>query len=180
MEDKAIVELYFARDEQAIAQTSAKYGGYCLQISYNILRSRPDAEECVNDTYLRAWQTIPPERPSKLKAFLGCIVRRLSLDRYRYLHAARRNRDMEVSFEELEDCIPVRDEQAHELPSLLNEFLGSLSAADRRVMVKRYWYAMSVQEIAADEGMTVNAVTVRLYKTRNKLRAFLEERGYSV
>ncbi len=180
MEDKAIVDLYFARDEQAIAETSAKYGGYCLQISYNILRSRPDAEECVNDTYHKAWRSIPPERPGRLKAFLGCIVRRLSLDRYRYLHAARRNRDMETSFEELEACIPVRDEQASELPVLLNEFLGSLSAADRRVMVKRYWYAMSAQEVAADEGMTVNAVTVRLYKTRNKLRAFLEERGYSV
>lgn len=178
MEDHDIIALYFKRDEQAISQTAQKYGGYCMQISYNILQSRPDAEECVNDTYLKTWQIIPPERPNKFKAFLGCITRNLSLDRYRHLHAAKRNRDLEVAWDELSDCIPMKDEDAEELPRLLNEFLGQLSATDRKIMVKRYWYAMSPSAIAEDENMTTNAVTVRLYKTRQKLRDFLTERGY--
>ena len=180
MEDNRIIELYFARDEQAIAQTAQKYGKYCHQISYQILQSHPDAEECVNDTYLKTWQSIPPQRPNIFKAFLGCIARRLSLDRYRHIHAAKRNRDLEVAFEELADCIPMRDDQADALPQLLNEFLGSLPLLDRRIMVKRYWYAMSAQQIAQDEGLTPNAVTVRLYKTRNKLRDFLTGKGYAL
>lgn len=180
MTDHEIIELFFARDEAAISETDKKYGAYCMSVAQGILRSAPDAEECVSDTYLKAWNAIPPERPSVFKSFLGCIVRRLALDRYRSWHTAKRNKHLEVAFEELSESIPMRDEDAGELPRLLNEFLADLNAVERRVLVRRYWYAMSPAEIARIEGMTVNAVTVRLYKTRNKLRLFLNERGYSV
>lgn len=180
MTDHEIVELFFARDEQAIRETDAKYGAYCTSIARNILKSPSDAEECVNDTYLKVWNSIPPERPHALKAFLACIVRRLSLNRYNSWHTAKRDRNLEVAFEELSESIPMRDEDAGELSCLLNEFLGELDATERRIMVRRYWYAMTPAQIAQAEGLTTNAVNMRLYKTRNKLRLFLNERGYSV
>ncbi len=180
MNDHEIIELYFARDEAAIKETDKKYGAYCMSIAENILKSTPDAEECVNDTYLKTWNAIPPERPRSLKVFLACIVRRLSINRYNSWHTAKRDRNLEVAFEELSESIPMRDEEAGELPRLLNDFLSGLDATERRILVRRYWYAMSPAQIARAEGLTANAVTVRLYKTRNKLRLFLNERGYSV
>ena len=180
MTDHEIIELFFARDEAAIRETDKKYGAYCMSIAHNILKSAPDAEECVNDTYLKAWNSIPPERPNALKVFLACIVRRLSINRYNSWHTAKRDRNMEVAFEELSESIPMRDEDAGDLPRLLNEFLEGLETTERRLMVRRYWYAMAPAQIAKAEGMTTNAVNVRLYKTRNKLRLFLNERGYSV
>ena len=180
MTDHEIIELFFARDEAAIRETDMKYGTFCMSIAQNILKSTPDAEECVNDTYLKAWNAIPPERPKMLKAFLACIVRRLSLNRYNSWHTAKRDRNLEVAFEELSESIPMRDEDAGELPQFLNEFLGNLNATERRIMVCRYWYAMTAAQIAQAEGLTVGAVNMRLHKTRNKLRLFLNERGYSV
>lgn len=180
MKDHEIIELYFARNEQAITETDKKYGAYCHSIAQNILKSTPDAEECVNDTYLRAWNAIPPERPHGLKVFLGCIVRRLSLDRYRSWHTAKRDKNLEVAFEELSECVAMRDEDSSVLRELLNEFLGSLAPKDRITFMRRYWYAMTPAQIAKLEKVSVNAVTVRLYKTRNKLRDFLAERGYRV
>lgn len=180
MDDKDIIELFFARDEAAIKETDQKYGSYCHSIAQNILKSAPDAEECVSDTYLKAWNSIPPERPHALKAFLGCIVRRLSLDRYRSWHTAKRDRNLEVAFEELSDCVPLRDEETPILRELLNEFLASLEPKDRVTFMRRYWYAMPPAQIAKLDKVSVNAVTVRIYKTRNKLRDFLAERGYRV
>ena len=180
MTDHEIIELYFARDEAAIVENDKKYGAYCMSIAQNILKSTPDAEECVNDTYAKTWNAIPPERPAVLKAFLACIVRRLSINRYNSWHTAKRDRHMEVAFEELSESIPMRDEDAGDLPRLLNEFLGGLEPTERRIMVRRYWYAMPPAKIAKLEGLTTNAVNVRIYKTRNKLRLFLNERGYSV
>ncbi len=180
MTDHEIIELFFARDEAAIRETGKKYGAYCMSIAQNILKSTPDAEECVNDTYLKAWNNIPPERPNALKVFLGCIVRRLSLDRYRSWHTAKRDRNLEVAFEELSDCVPMRDEDTLILRELLNEFLASLESKDRITFMRRYWYAMPPAQIAKLDKISVNAVTVRLYKTRNKLREFLAERGYRV
>ena len=180
MNDHEIIELYFARDEAAIKETDKKYGAYCMSVAQNILKSTPDAEECVNDTYLKTWNAIPPERPKVLKAFLACIVRRLSLNRYNSWHTAKRDRNLEVAFEELSESIPVRDEDVGDLPHLLNVFLSGLDVTERRILVRRYWYAMTPAQIAKAEGLSTNAVTVRLYKTRNKLRLFLIERGYSV
>lgn len=180
MNDNDIIELYFARNEQAITETDKKYGFYCMSIAENILKSTPDAEECVSDTYLKAWNSIPPERPNILKAFLACIVRRLSINRYNSWHTAKRDRNLEIAFEELSESIPMKDESAGDLPCLLNEFLGGLDATERRILVRRYWYAMTPAQISHLEGISANAVTVRIYKTRNKLRLFLNERGYSV
>ena len=180
MTDHEIIELFFARDEGAIRETDKKYGRYCHSIAQNILKSTPDAEECVNDTYLKAWNSIPPERPNALKVFLGCIVRRLSLDRYRSWHTAKRDRNLEVAFEELSECVAMRDEEAPILRELLNEFLEGLEPKDRVTFMRRYWYAMTPAQIAKLDGISVNAVTVRIYKTRNKLREFLSERGYRV
>ena len=180
MNDQDIIDLYFARNEQAIAETQKSYGKVCMQVSMNILDSRPDAEECVSDTYLKTWNSIPPTKPGSLCAFVCRIARNLSLNRLRDLRREKRDQELTVSFEELEACIPAPEEAAGELTELLNEFLAGLKETDRRLFVRRYWYAMMPAELAKREGMTVNAVTVKLYKTRNKLRKFLEERGYKL
>ena len=180
MEDFEIIELYFAREEQAIRETEKKYGGYCHRISMNILNSREDAEECVNDTWLKAWDSIPPQRPGILRLFLATITRNLSLNRYRMNHAAKRNRELEVSLDELAECIPMREEDAGELPSLLNQFLKTLTPEERALFILRYWHAHSVKHLAETFGMTVSTVSNRLWRTREKLRVFLIERGYRV
>ena len=180
MNDQEIISLYFDRNEQAIKETDTKYGKTCMQVSMNILHSRPDAEECVNDTYLKTWNSIPPTKPHSLCAFLCRIIRNLSLNRLRDMKAARRSRDLTVSLEELEDCIPLPDEQSPALAALLEDFLSGQDATDRALFMGRYWYACSVGDLARRTGMTANAVSIRLHKTREKLRAYLEERGYSV
>ena len=178
--DSGIITLYNRRDERAIQATADKYGSFCLGISYDILGSREDAEECVNDTYLRVWNSIPPDRPASLQAFLATITRRISLDRYREQRAAKRNRDLEVSFEELSDMIQAPDDRADELPELLNGFLRTLDLPERRMFLRRYWFSIPLEALAFEAGTTKNAVVVKLYKTRNKLKAYLKERGYTV
>ncbi len=176
--DQRIIELYFARNEQAITETDHRYGGFCMRVSLGILEDRRDAEECVNDTYLKAWNAIPPTRPNSLRAFLAKIVRNLSLQRLEYNKAAKRNRDFELSLEELSDCIPMRDEDADALPALLNSFLETLSESEWQLFCGRYWHGRSVKELARAYGLTPKAVTMRLSRTREKLRTYLNERGY--
>ena len=130
MNDQEIISLYFDRNEQAIKETDTKYGKTCMQVSMNILHSRPDAEECVNDTYLKTWNSIPPTKPHSLCAFLCRIIRNLSLNRLQELTAAKRSRELTVSFEELEDCIPLPDEQSPELAALLESFLREQSETE--------------------------------------------------
>lgn len=182
MEDDRIIELYFDRDEQAIRHTADKYGAYCTAVSMNILHSEPDAEECVNDTYLKTWNSIPPTRPNSLKLFLARIVRNLSLNRHRDLHSAKRNRDLEVSLSELETCLPLSDGGNSDsvLGDLLSEFLDQQSKEDRIVFVQRYWYSLSAAEIAEEQGMSENTVWVKLHRTRERLRVYLIERGYKL
>ena len=180
MNDQDIVALYFARDEQAIAETDKHYGKACMQVSMNILDSRPDAEECVNDTYLKTWNSIPPTKPTSLCAFVCRIARNLSLNRLRDLRREKRNRELTVSFEELEDCIPVDESHAAILPELLAEFLRELDETERKLFMGRYWHGMPVKELAEHWELTPNAAALRLQKTRNKLRAYLTERGYTV
>ena len=180
MNDQEIIALYFARDEQAIRETDARYGKTCMQVSMNILRSRPDAEECVNDTYLKTWDSIPPARPASLCAFVCRIVRNLSLNRLQELTAAKRSRDLTVSFEELEACIPLPDEESPVLAEELAAFLKTEGETDRALFVGRYWFACSVEELARRTGMTKRAVHMRIFRTRERLRAYLTERGYSV
>ncbi len=186
MDDYRIIELYFARDERAIAETASRYGRLCMQVALGILgkAGRADAEECVNDTYLRAWNAIPPERPRSLSAFLCRITRNLSLDRYRMMHREKRNKDFEIMLSELGDCIPDRDTDegdAEALAAHINAFLRGLDdATERNLFVGRYWHAYSVERLAKGYGLSRNAVSIRLHRTREKLRNYLQERGYTV
>ena len=178
MEDQKIIELYFARDEQAIVQTAVRYGRLCEQVTMNILGNRSDAEECVNDTYLKLWNSIPPARPRSLSAFISRIARNIAIDRYRSLHSKRYNRDLEVALHELAEVTPP-DVSQEVLKELVQIFLGTLEDTDRRLFLGRYWYTCSVKHLAKSWGMTANAVSLRLYKTREKFKAFLTERGYT-
>ena len=178
--DAEIVALYVARDEQAIAETDAKYGKLCMQVSMNIVDSRPDAEECVNDGYLKTWHAIPPAQPESLCAFVCRIVRNLSINRLRDMKAARRSRDFTLSLSELEDCISVDESRASELPSLLSAFLEGLEEIDRKLFMGRYWHATPVKDLAKIYDMTPNAVSLRLHKTRERLKQHLDEGGYTV
>ncbi len=179
MTDQEIISLYFARDEQAIAETSRVYGSMCMSTAMRVLDSRPDAEECVSDTYLKAWNSIPPEKPRALGAFLCRITRNLAITRYRALHRHKRNRDLELSLSELAECIPAVEEDST-LRDLIDSFLRGLEATDRRLFLGRYFHSYTVRRMAKAYGMTENAVSLRLYKTREKLRAYLEKEGYSV
>ena len=180
MNDQAIIDLYFARNEQAIAETDKSYGRVCMQVSMNILKSRPDAEECVNDTYLKTWNAIPPTKPHSLCAFVCRITRNLSLNRLRDLRREKRNKELTLSLDELEACIPAAIEDSNLLADLLNTFLEGLDETDRVLFVGRYWYSYATDDLAASMGLTKKAVYMRLYKIRERLRAYLGERGYRV
>jgi RNA polymerase sigma-70 factor (ECF subfamily) len=181
MKDTDIITLYNRRDERAIYETHQKYGDYCMSISVGILQNRQDAEECVNDTYLHTWKSIPPKQPSVLRTYLGKLTRNLSIDRIRTRRRARRDSEMTVSFEELEDVLAAtEDTNEGELTDLLNSFLEDLPDTERRLFVGRYWYAYPVNRMAEAYGMTPNAVSKQLARTRERLKSYLEERGYSV
>ena len=183
LDDTAIIALYWARDERAITETARRYGSYIHAISVQILESEPDAEECVNDTWLKTWNSIPPTRPNSLKLFLARITRNLSINRHRALHSEKRNKDLEVSLTELEPCFPAPEDLpggGGELVELLNEFLEKQNKMDRVVFVQRYWYSLSTARIAEEHKMSENAVWVRLHRTRERLRAYLTERGYKL
>lgn len=186
MDDSRIVELYWRRSGDAIAETSRKYGGYCYAIVYNLLSSARDAEECVNDTWLRAWNAMPPQRPGVLSAFFGKLTRNLSLDRRRRLKAAKRGgNQVEVALHELEDCLPDRrrpDEEleAGETAALISAFLRRQSELDRVLFVRRYFHLEPLSDLAERFGLTVGQVKSRLHRTRQKLRAELEREGVAV
>lgn len=183
MEDMEIVALYWARSEDAIAETAEKYGGYCHSISFRILRNEQDAEECVTDTYYRAWNTMSPKRPDRLAAFLGKITRNLSLDRYRRRTAKMRGRgQVTVALEELEQSVPSHDSvedqvSAAALTDSLNRFLCGLPTEKRRVFLLRYWYFLKVEEIAERLGCSEAKVSSMLHRTRKELKAYLEGDG---
>lgn len=152
MEDNEIIELYWKRDEVAIQETNKKYGKYCSKIAYNIIANVEDSEECVNDTYLRVWNALPPNRPSIFKAFLAKITRNLALDKYDSKNAHKRNNSMDLVYEELEDCIPTNsmenEIEYNELVKELNIFLENLPKEKRVVFLERYWYMSSIKDIA--------------------------------
>ena len=181
MDDTGIIDLYWARDERAVEETERKYGSHCRSISYRILKNRQDMEECVNDTYVRAWNTIPPQRPFALGAFLAKIVRNLSLNYYRAGHAQRRGGgQVTLLLEELEDCAADGPEQlleAAELSRLVDRFLRQLPQKDCCIFMRRYWYMDSVEEIARRYHMALGSVKSSLFRTRQKLRVYLEEEG---
>ena len=178
MNDQEIIALYFDRNEQAIAETDKSYGKVCMQVSMNILDSRPDAEECVSDTYLKTWNSIPPTKPNSLCAFVCRIARNLSLNRLRDLRREKRNRELTVSFEELEACISVDESHADILPSLISSFLESMDETDRKLFMGRYFHATPVKDLAKTYDMTPNAVSLRLRRIRERLRVYLEKEGF--
>ena len=184
MEDERIVALYFERSEQAIAETQKKYGHYCRTIARNILADEGEAEECENDTYLRTWNAIPPQRPRLLRAFLGKITRNLALDRQSARHAQKRSGTLLSISDELAAILP--DPATHDrsealaLRDSLNRFLSRLGARTRIVFVQRYFYLMSVKEIAAGLGLGESHVKVLLHRTREALRNSLKKDGFHV
>lgn len=186
MEDKEIVSLYWQRNAKAIEETASKYGSYCKSIAKNILGNDEDAEECVNDTYLNAWNSIPPHCPNILSTYLGKITRNLSFDKFRYRKADKRGRgEIELVLEELSECVSGMDsvEQTidkQELVKAINDFLDTLSKEKCNIFLCRYWYALSVKEIAKKFRMTEGNVSVTLNRTRNKLKSYLIERGFEL
>ncbi len=181
MDDRDILTLYRARAEEAIRETETKYGRYCYAIAYRILSDRSDAEEVVNDTYLKLWNTIPPAVPASLKAYAGMIARQRALDVYDARHAEKRGGEVALALEELAECLPGGDareaERSMELRDALNRFLHSLPERTRRVFVRRYWYASPVAEIAREYGLKESHVTVMMLRTRKKLKIFLQKEG---
>lgn len=184
MDDKQIVELFWERSEDAIAETDRKYGRYILFIAKNVLSDDEDAREVQNDTYLRTWDSIPPERPASLRSYLGAICRNLALSRYRRKYAEKRRGCVDIAIDELADCLPDEsdgDRVASEMiADALNRFVAELSARDRRIFVQRYWYMCSTDEIARENSMNKNTVVTILYRTRNELKAFLEKEGVNI
>lgn len=186
MEDERIVALYWQRSEDAIAETAAKYGTYCHSIAFGILRNEQDAEECVVDTWLRAWNAIPPQRPNRLSAFLAKITRNLSLDRYRRRTAQFRGfGQLPLALEELEWSIPSPGSvesmaEAAELTASLERFLYSQSKEKRQVFLLRYWYFRTIEEIADQQQMSQNKVTSMLFRMRKELKKHLEKEGIGV
>ena len=179
--DGEIVELFWQRNEQAIRLTAERYGGLCTRVAMNILGNAADAEECVNDTYLKAWNAIPPARPTALSAFLTRITRNLALDRFRAGRRRKRNESFTVMLSELGDCIPAPEEgDAEALLQQIKAFLAEADDTDRKLFVGRYFHAYEVGRMAEAMGLSPNAASLRLHKTREKLRVYLQERGYHV
>lgn len=184
MEDSAIISLYFSRSEKAISETDRKYGAYCFTIANNILSSREDSEESVNDTYLAAWNTIPPQHPNALASFLGKITRYISLDRWKKRTAAKRGGgELPLALEELGDCVsgessPETVVMDRELARCVNHFLESLPETERKVFVCRYWYLDPIEGIGKRFGFSESKVKSMLYRLRGKLRGELEEEGF--
>ena len=184
MEDDEIVALYWARSEQAVKETARKYGKYCYAIAYRILASEEDAAECVNDTWLHAWNSIPPHRPVIFSAFLGKLTRRAALHRWRYYHAEKRGGgEMALVLEELENCIPAHGSvqetlESKELTAHLNSFLRTLPKTERRVFVCRYWYLDPIADICMQFGFSQSKVKSMLYRTRIKLLSYLQKEGF--
>ena len=186
MDDNGIIQLYWDRNDQAIRATSEKYGHYCKAIAKNILNNEEDAEECVNDTYLNAWNSMPTHWPEQLATFLGKITRNLSFNKYKHNHAEKRGSgEMALVLDELVDCVSDTDNveqiiDRQELIKAINSFVRSLSTEKRNIFVRRYWYADSVSEIAKDYGMLQGSVSKTLGRTRKQLKLYLMERGFEL
>ena len=184
MDDSKIIDLYWRWDERAIAETDSKYGAYCRAVSMNILGVREDAEECVSDTYARAWNAMPPERPGRLRAWLAGITRNLSIDRWRRNTAEKRGGgEAQLLLDELEECVsgsesPETELLRKELRAALNRFLRGLPERERAVFLFRYYHALTKEEIAQKMGLSSNQVKYILQRTRKKLADMLQKEGF--
>lgn len=185
MDDSAIIEMYWQRDEKAIDETDKKYGSYCFAIANNILSSKEDSDECVNDTWLRVWNAIPPKKPDKFRLFLGKITRNLSFDKYKKENAKKRSGEMLFILDELSECVSggnTTDEEINMklLGESINKFLRTLSERDRGIFLRRYFYAETVNGIAEKYGITANSVSAVLSRARTALREHLKREGFEV
>ncbi len=186
MEDRQIVDLYWARSEKAISETAGKYGRYCYSIAYNILNNNEDSEECVNDTYMSAWNAMPDQRPNRLSAFLGRITRNLSLKRLEKRSAEKRGAgQVPLALDELQECVPAADSTDQiiddiALADILNRFLASLSPEKRIIFMRRYWYFSPITEIATVFSISESKVKTSLFRSRNKLKLLLEKEGVAL
>ena len=183
MDDRQIIALYNERSEAALSETEKKYGRYCRTIAYNILNNEEDSEECVNDTWLKAWEAIPPQCPDSLAAFLGKITRNLALNLYKHKNREKRGGGQTMLvLEELAECVPGTDstqEAVNEalLAEVLNGFLAELPTEKRKIFMRRYWYLSSVREIAEEYGLSESKVKMTLLRLRSKLKTVLEKEG---
>lgn len=183
MTDWEIVSLFFARDEKAIAEAREKYGAYIRSIAEGILHNKQDAEECENDTYLAAWNSMPPNNPTELGIYLGKLSRRIAINRWRHNSAAKRGGGQTaLALEELDDCIPDKcaDLSQIQLSGLLDSFLRSIPSTERNVFMRRYWFSDSVGDIAGRFGFSHGKVKMMLMRTRKKLQEYLLKGGYRV
>ena len=184
MEDSQIVSLYWERNETAIQHTDKKYGRYLGKIAFQILNDKSDSEESVNDTYLAAWDSIPPQRPNVLSTYLGKLTRRISIDRWRKLSADKRGGGcVPLALDELSECVPgntdpAAEVEAKELAKPVGLFLETLSGTERSIFLKRYFELMKIQQIAESYGMSVSKVKSMLHRIRLKLRDHLQKEGY--
>nr|WP_279591730.1 sigma-70 family RNA polymerase sigma factor [Paenibacillus sp. F411] len=178
--------MFISRSEVAIVRTSEQYGAYLTKICMNILNIKEDADECVNDTYLTAWKQIPPDRPQKFLPYLGKIAKNLSLNRYDYLKANKRNTHFDVLLSELEECLSSTNNTENsimqkELSASISSFLRSIDEKSRNIFIRRYWYSDSIADVAKMFGISQSNAKVALYRIRNNLKKYLEkEEGYSV
>lgn len=186
MEDEEIISLFFSRAETAISQAEDKYGKLCMSVARRILPDERDAEECVNDACMRAWNAIPPEHPRSLRSYLVKITRNLALDKYAYNNAEKRGTALTSAFEELEPCLQAKtgdaesEVEAHELSRVLNKFLRDQSKESRVFFVRRYWYGESIREIADACRVSEEKVKTSLFRTRNRLKNALAKEGITV
>lgn len=185
VDDKEIIDLFWERSEIAITELSRKFESYCLTIALNILSNRSDAEESVNDTYLATWNTIPPSRPKKLSAFLGRITRNIAMDRYDYYKAKKRNGEFDLLLSELDDCISSHDDvetqyEAGETAKQISTFLRGLDTGSRNTFLRRYWYSDSISDISKRFCMSESKVKSMLFRTRKKMKAYLEKEGITL
>lgn len=183
MEDELIIELYWQRNESAINHTNKKYGNYCHKIAFNILSDHADCEECLNDAYLKVWNSIPVDKPRIFSAYLGKITRNLAINMYNYSHAKKRGGgEIELIFEELEDCLPSPqndegEEKSLQITQIINAFLYSLSEENRNIFVRRYWYGDSIKEIAKYFHYNQSKIKSMLFRNRKLLKIELTREG---
>ena len=185
MEDHEIITLYWNRDEAAIRETDYKYGRFCHSLALNILSVPEDAEECVSDTYHRVWNTIPPEKPTAFRAWLGRIVRNLSINRWHHNRAQKRNIGIEILLSELSDCIPdsgTTEEilETQTLSQYINDWLDTLSDTERLLFVRRYWNGEELKQLATVSGTTPNKLAGRMFRLRKSLGTYLTEKGVAI
>ena len=184
MEDREIVSLFWMRNEDALEETAKKYGNYCYSIAYRILANHEDSEESVNDTYIDAWNSIPPHRPAVLSAFLGKITRRIAIDRWRNGRAEKRGGgEPLLVLDELQECIATENDiemnlERKALVKAVNHFLGTLSSTERKIFVCRYFYMDSVESVCKQFGFSESKVKSMLFRTREKLRIYLQKEGF--